>query len=217
MIAGSQTIAEVCFHMIADDRRTFCDPRSSAIIWKPALKLVFSLLVKGIKIKIFAKLRASRRLRFEDAKSHLKCFRKVSTKGPEMTTIKLRGQTYVFRKKNWITSDSVENDRQRAYYICIASNNLLIDDWRLLFFLSQVMERAVFHSDNCYLIPNIRLRGYVCKTNIPSNTAFRGFGGPQVCGMCMHGMSIHACMCIHTCCICIHACACMYGMCMRVT
>ena len=41
----SQTIAEVCFHMIADDRRTFCDlrsairdPRSSAIIWKPALK-----------------------------------------------------------------------------------------------------------------------------------------------------------------------------------
>ena len=30
-IAGSQAIAEVCFHMIADDRRTFCDPRSSAI------------------------------------------------------------------------------------------------------------------------------------------------------------------------------------------
>ncbi|KAK2567725.1 Xanthine dehydrogenase/oxidase [Acropora cervicornis] len=42
-----------------------------------------------------------------------------------------------------------------------------------------VMERAIFHSDNCYLIPNIRVRGYVCKTNIPSNTAFRGFGGPQ--------------------------------------
>ena len=45
MIARSQAIAEVCFHMIADDRRTFCDlrsaicdPRSSAIIWKPALK-----------------------------------------------------------------------------------------------------------------------------------------------------------------------------------
>ena len=33
----SQTIAEVGFHMIADDRRTFCDLRSSAIIWKPAL------------------------------------------------------------------------------------------------------------------------------------------------------------------------------------
>ena len=35
VIAGSQTIAEVCFHMIADDRRPYCDLRS-AIIWKPA-------------------------------------------------------------------------------------------------------------------------------------------------------------------------------------
>ncbi|XP_015749136.1 PREDICTED: xanthine dehydrogenase/oxidase-like [Acropora digitifera] len=49
----------------------------------------------------------------------------------------------------------------------------------LLFFFPQVLEVAIFHSDNCYLIPSIRLRGYVCKTNIPSNTAFRGFGGPQ--------------------------------------
>ena len=30
-IAGSQTIAEVCFHMIADDRRTFCDLRSAIV------------------------------------------------------------------------------------------------------------------------------------------------------------------------------------------
>ena len=44
----------------------------------------------------------------------------------------------------------------------------------------QVMERAVFHAENCYLIPNIRVLGYMCKTNLPSNTAFRGFGGPQV-------------------------------------
>ena len=33
----SQTIADMCFYMIADDRRTFCDLRS-AIIWKPALR-----------------------------------------------------------------------------------------------------------------------------------------------------------------------------------
>ena len=31
MIAGSQTIAEVCFHMIADDLRTFCDLRSAIV------------------------------------------------------------------------------------------------------------------------------------------------------------------------------------------
>ncbi|EDO33869.1 predicted protein [Nematostella vectensis] len=42
-----------------------------------------------------------------------------------------------------------------------------------------VMERAVFHSENCYRIPNIRVVGHLCRTNTPSNTAFRGFGGPQ--------------------------------------
>ena len=43
-----------------------------------------------------------------------------------------------------------------------------------------VMERAMFHSDNSYLVPNLRVKGHCCKTNLPSNTAFRGFGGPQV-------------------------------------
>ncbi|KAM9069776.1 xanthine dehydrogenase/oxidase [Sarcophilus harrisii] len=42
-----------------------------------------------------------------------------------------------------------------------------------------IMERALFHMDNCYKIPNIRGTGRLCKTNLPSNTAFRGFGGPQ--------------------------------------
>ncbi|KAK1313897.1 Xanthine dehydrogenase 1 [Acorus calamus] len=42
-----------------------------------------------------------------------------------------------------------------------------------------VLERAMFHSDNVYDIPHIRIRGQVCFTNFPSNTAFRGFGGPQ--------------------------------------
>ena len=42
-----------------------------------------------------------------------------------------------------------------------------------------VCERALTHSDGCYLIPNIHVRGRICKTNTMSNTAFRGFGGPQ--------------------------------------
>ncbi|HEY7091472.1 MAG TPA: xanthine dehydrogenase molybdopterin binding subunit [Tepidisphaeraceae bacterium] len=42
-----------------------------------------------------------------------------------------------------------------------------------------VLERAMMHTDNAYFIPNIRITGRVCKTNLPSNTAFRGFGGPQ--------------------------------------
>lgn len=37
----------------------------------------------------------------------------------------------------------------------------------------------MFHYENAYHIPNSFIRGYSCKTNLPSNTAFRGFGGPQ--------------------------------------
>lgn len=42
-----------------------------------------------------------------------------------------------------------------------------------------VLERALSHIDNCYLFPVMRVTGRICKTNLPSNTAFRGFGGPQ--------------------------------------
>ncbi|XP_038698564.1 xanthine dehydrogenase 1-like isoform X2 [Tripterygium wilfordii] len=42
-----------------------------------------------------------------------------------------------------------------------------------------ILERAMFHSDNVYEIPNMRVMGRVCFTNFPSHTAFRGFGGPQ--------------------------------------
>ncbi|KAK4133189.1 hypothetical protein BT67DRAFT_443111 [Trichocladium antarcticum] len=42
-----------------------------------------------------------------------------------------------------------------------------------------VCERAMSHSDGCYRIPNMHVRGRICKTNTMSNTAFRGFGGPQ--------------------------------------
>ena len=42
-----------------------------------------------------------------------------------------------------------------------------------------VAERAVMHADNAYHIPNMKITSRLCKTNTPSNTAFRGFGGPQ--------------------------------------
>uniref|UniRef100_A0A8C7LMF6 xanthine dehydrogenase n=1 Tax=Oncorhynchus kisutch TaxID=8019 RepID=A0A8C7LMF6_ONCKI len=44
---------------------------------------------------------------------------------------------------------------------------------------SLIMEKALLHMDNGYKIPNLRGRGLVCKTYLPSYTAFRGFGGPQ--------------------------------------
>src|SRR5208282_5849264 len=46
--------------------------------------------------------------------------------------------------------------------------------------LSQpVLDRALFHLDNSYYIPAMRVSGRVAKTNVTSHTAFRGFGGPQ--------------------------------------
>ncbi len=42
-----------------------------------------------------------------------------------------------------------------------------------------ILERGLFHVDNAYFIPNLRVCGKAWKTNKPSNTAFRGFGAPQ--------------------------------------
>ncbi len=42
-----------------------------------------------------------------------------------------------------------------------------------------IADRAVFHADNCYHLPAARIRSFRCLTHTVSNTAFRGFGGPQ--------------------------------------
>jgi xanthine dehydrogenase large subunit len=44
---------------------------------------------------------------------------------------------------------------------------------------TSVLGRALTHADNAYYLPNALIRGTVCRTNHPPNTAFRGFGGPQ--------------------------------------
>ena len=42
-----------------------------------------------------------------------------------------------------------------------------------------IAERTLFHATNSYYIPNVSSIVHSCKTNLPPNTAFRGFGGPQ--------------------------------------
>ncbi len=42
-----------------------------------------------------------------------------------------------------------------------------------------ILERTLFHSTNAYYIPNVKATGICCRTNLPPNTAFRGFGAPQ--------------------------------------
>ncbi|MGR5347963.1 xanthine dehydrogenase molybdopterin binding subunit [Vibrio mediterranei] len=44
---------------------------------------------------------------------------------------------------------------------------------------SSIVDRAMFHSDNAYYLGDATVTGHRCKTNTASNTAFRGFGGPQ--------------------------------------
>lgn len=52
-----------------------------------------------------------------------------------------------------------------------------------------ILERTLFHLNNSYFIPNVKATAHPCKTNLPPNTAFRGFGGPQ--GMFVIEAAIH--------------------------
>ena len=42
-----------------------------------------------------------------------------------------------------------------------------------------INDRAMMHIDNCYFLEHVSILSHRCKTNTVSNTAFRGFGGPQ--------------------------------------
>lgn len=42
-----------------------------------------------------------------------------------------------------------------------------------------ILSRTLLHATGAYHIPNVRVTGYMCRTNLPSFTAFRGFGAPQ--------------------------------------
>lgn len=44
---------------------------------------------------------------------------------------------------------------------------------------TSILERTMLHADNAYYIPHIDIHAAICRTNLPPNTAFRGFGGPQ--------------------------------------
>jgi xanthine dehydrogenase large subunit len=62
----------------------------------------------------------------------------------------------------------------------LAADVALVADGGWSVDLSQaILDRALFHLDNAYYLPAVRFSGRVAKTNLASNTAFRGFGGPQ--------------------------------------
>lgn len=62
----------------------------------------------------------------------------------------------------------------------LAARVQLVSDGGFALDLSEsILDRALFHLDNCYYIPAVEFTGRVAKTHMCSHTAFRGFGGPQ--------------------------------------
>lgn len=81
-------------------------------------------------------------------------------------------------KRNPYTSDFTigldENLKIRAFEATYYQNGGAAADLS-----PAILERTLFHCNNTYYIPNVTATAHSCKTHLPPNTAFRGFGGPQ--------------------------------------
>ena len=98
--------------------------------------------------------------------------RPVRVRLPRRLDMALTGKRHPFHAR---FSAGFENDgRLRAVELTLYSDG----GWSLDL-SDPVLWRALFHCDNAYLIPALDATGYVCKTHKTSQTAFRGFGGPQ--------------------------------------
>ncbi len=86
--------------------------------------------------------------------------------------MRVTGKRHAYLSKWEVGFD--DNGRIAALRVAYYSNGGISTDLSLA-----VMERTLLHTDNCYFLPVVELTGQVCFTNLPSNTAFRGFGGPQ--------------------------------------
>ncbi len=86
--------------------------------------------------------------------------------------MRVTGKRHAYRSEWEVGFD--DDGRIRAIRVAYYSNGGVSTDLSLA-----VMERTLLHTDNCYYLPHVELTGQVCFTNLPSNTAFRGFGGPQ--------------------------------------
>ena len=93
----------------------------------------------------------------------------------------MSGHRHAFRSRYKVGFDAEGRVAALDLHLyCNAGNSLDLS--------AAIMDRALLHCDNCYKIPHMRAQGHVCRTNIPSNTAFRGFGGPQ--GMLLTEMMV---------------------------
>jgi len=89
-----------------------------------------------------------------------------------MDDMRMTGKRHPYSSDYKIGLD--ENHKIVAYEVCFYQNAGAAADLS-----PAVMERTLFHATNSYFVPNVTATAYSCKTNLPPNTAFRGFGGPQ--------------------------------------
>jgi len=86
--------------------------------------------------------------------------------------MKLTGKRHPFHARFEVGFDP--EGRLEAAVVTLTSNG----GWSLDL-SGAILDRALFHLDNAYYIPAVQFTGRVAKTHVASNTAFRGFGGPQ--------------------------------------
>jgi xanthine dehydrogenase/oxidase len=103
---------------------------------------------------------------------------------PRDVDMQCTGQRHAFYSK-YSCSAKITNDGAQL----IALDLVLYSNGGWALDLSgAVMDRALFHVDNCYKFPNFRCEGIPCKTAQAPHTAFRGFGGPQGMAVTEHIM-----------------------------
>ncbi|GAA3707447.1 xanthine dehydrogenase molybdopterin binding subunit [Oceanisphaera sediminis] len=91
---------------------------------------------------------------------------------PRVEDMTMTGKRHPFFNQYKIGFD--DNGRIEASEIIVAGNCGYSPDLS-----SSIVDRAMFHSDNAYYLGDATVIGHRCKTNTASNTAYRGFGGPQ--------------------------------------
>lgn len=101
-----------------------------------------------------------------------KCKKPVELKLTRAEDVAFTGKRHPFQAKYKVGFDNA--GKILAYDVTLSCNGGAFVDLSLA-----ILQRAMFHADNAYFIPNAKICGKACKTHLPPNTAFRGFGGPQ--------------------------------------
>ncbi|MBO1518272.1 xanthine dehydrogenase molybdopterin binding subunit [Oceanisphaera pacifica] len=91
---------------------------------------------------------------------------------PRVEDMMMTGKRHPFYNQYKIGFD--DTGRIQASEIIVAGNCGYSPDLS-----SSIVDRAMFHSDNAYYLGDATVVGHRCKTHTASNTAYRGFGGPQ--------------------------------------